>query len=404
MKVLVQWAKKTPDASPWVESSSSAWASLPDLGDPTPSNNLTTEEPGWVNTVNVQGVQFRGDDHIAIVELGAGVVQVSVWSDDARDFPVGNRVASVWTFRELAPDSEMGGAYNTRQTQDIYREDATDTANVPAGATLHPWSEFVIPDAADTRHGKMMSSALLTEHNALAKAHPRGWREWTDGLPAEEIDGATGELRQQRPLGRYRKSGKTFTWFMESDGTTGNDPQGDGPHSSPGSVIYSNTLMKSADLSFGATAQGVTVPANVGGFAWKGRTASGGNTSPNSAQWPTGDYRFQMDITVAGADILYGLLDQTINSVTWLGHFARVNAADTADSETKQQSEAAQSGTGLKLVTTGSVSWSSGLDTDRYEVLVSVIYNKSHGGDQDCTLQAGEVDDFADGPRPMGRR
>ena len=115
-------------------------------------------------------------------------------------------------------------------------------------------------------------------------------------------------------------------------------------------------------------------------------------SEPDSAAWPTGDYRCQMDITTAGSAITYGLaVAGTAN-----GHFARSTGGLSSDLETKVQSEGLFSGVGQKLATTGSVSWGAGTDLDRFECLLAATRAANHGN------QAIEVtyntNSFADGP------
>jgi len=114
---------------------------------------------------------------------------------------------------------------------------------------------------------------------------------------------------------------------------------------------------------------------------------------PNEITWPTGNYRCQLDVSAAGSEVTYGLLTQGAG----LGHFARINAGLTADVETKQQVEAAATGTGLNLFTTGSVSWADAAALDRFECLVSCARAGGHGN-QSISIDVGEVDHFADGP------
>ena len=113
---------------------------------------------------------------------------------------------------------------------------------------------------------------------------------------------------------------------------------------------------------------------------------------PDSAAWPTGNYEFHIDASSNGANITYGM--RAAGSAT--GHFARVNAALTSDSETKAQTEGLFSGTGIKDASTGSVSWTAGNASDRFECLIAGTRPASHGN-QTLTNRYNS-DGFAVGP------
>lgn len=106
-----------------------------------------------------------------------------------------------------------------------------------------------------------------------------------------------------------------------------------------------------------------TISGSSSDLAYCWTTVSG---VPNSADWPNGTYSAELNCDTAGADITYGV--RTVGSAS--GHFARVDSGLTADSETAQDTQAAFSGTGIKLA---SVSWnpSAGAASDRLEVLVA---------------------------------
>lgn len=132
----------------------------------------------------------------------------------------------------------------------------------------------------------------------------------------------------------------------------------------------------------------VTVVKGTSGTHWCFTTLS---TEPNEADWPNGTYRAQLDVSVAGADLLYGFL--TVGTAN--GHFARVDSGLTADLETIVQAEAAFSGTGLKLAT---AVWNpaAGAADNRFEALLAV-QNQSAHANEDITLVF-DADGFVDGP------
>jgi hypothetical protein len=116
-----------------------------------------------------------------------------------------------------------------------------------------------------------------------------------------------------------------------------------------------------------------------------------GSGVPGITQWGSGTYRAQFNVAGAGANSSYGL--RTVGSAN--GHFARVDSGLTSDLETAQQSEAAFTGTGLKLVTT---SWtpSAGSTTDCFEIALAAENTGTMG--QTINLTMNTTDSFADGP------
>lgn len=271
----------------------------------------------------------------------------------------------------LAQDALFGGAVNTRQTQTVF----TDRMDLGLHSSqLQPWAKGAIemPPPEAFRYGIMLPDAHYEAH--VAQQTLRTWREWTDGVSADLLSG--GKVRPGRRLGMYNVPKGTRTYYLN------NIPLATGTHAAD------------FELELGLLPAGVAqVTAGVstsGGLIFAGTTPSG---EPDSAAWPTGNYRFQIDCLSVNIDLTYGLLTQGTN----FGHFARVNSALLLDLEVKQQQEAAFSLSGLKLATTGSVSWLAGSATDRFEILIAAIRVSGHGN-ANITLELGEADDFADGP------
>jgi hypothetical protein len=370
MKVLVQWTYSAP--TDWEEIDSADWSAQPKRPDPIGGENID-DAKGWIFRLNVQGVEFTGD-HYAVEHLEDGC-RVYCWSDDPEDYPNGYRNAKIVTFKTLAPDPKFSGAYNTRQTWQYFADEVV-RSTIPDNVegTVQTFEEFVPPDESITRHGIWTPNDLHETHNAARTLC--GWREWTEGVPGDEIVG--GQIRAQRDAGRWLKAKGTKTFFCKVANLANGIHVGD----------HENEMVR-----FVTRVQTTEVTPNLAGNANRiGFVFTSHANEPNSAQWPTGNYRCQLDVNAVGADLTYGLLDQTS-----LGHFARVNSALTTDSETKQQAEGAFTGTGLKLATTGSVSWSSGNASDRFECTVSISRPANHGN-QTLTLNLGDADAFADGP------
>lgn len=395
MKVLVQWSKAGP--GDWEEVDSSAWAGLPSR--PVPAGGeLIDDAPGWVTALNVQGVEFTGYDHYAVEELadGSGGIRIIVWNDDPEDqdlaavrrirqdqgpFPRGF-YGQVWTFFPLAPDPALGGVWNTQQTCEWFAE-AGEVSEYFSGRLpgfpseppipVRPWGELPVPASASVRHGVWMPPGLMDAH--LRAQSRRGWREWTEGVPASELSG--GRVRPQRAAGRWLKAKGTKTYFQR------NTDVATGIH------VATNEDDLNAVAGGGETEASGDHAAGASSLAYCFTTASG---QPNNADWPSGTYRCQLDVSAAGANMSYGLL--TLNGSA--GHFGRVDSGLTADQESTAQAEAAFTGTGLKLATK---SWdpAAGAAGDRFECLVAARNAAAMNAAQTITLTF-DSDAFVDGP------
>jgi hypothetical protein len=333
----------------------------------------------------VQGVVFEGCDHYS-AELVGRELKVYEWNDDPVQWPAGTRTAREVTFHDLAPDAAMGGAINTSQSQVIYAEGETLTklGSLHAGSKttiLKPWTDFD-PRRVNPKDGVMVTDELHEAHRAARTVH--SWREWTEGLDPSELDDK-GLVKSQREQGRYKVPDGTITYFINNptDNTavhtilSGNDRSLELVQGTPQLMFGGNLGINSDDLY----AQHTTVA-----------------NQPNFAQWPTGIYRCQIDVDTAGAGLTYGYTTAGAS----VGHFGRINAAGTSDLETHQQVEALASGTGIKLFTTGSVSWSAGAAGDRFEVLLACARDGVGHGNESMNILQGDVDSFADGPWVTG--
>jgi hypothetical protein len=235
------------------------------------------------------------------------------------------------------------------------------------------WIDFD-PRRRFPRNGLWLTDAEFSDYQAQQEI--RGWREWTDGLDPSLI-GPDGKLVDQRALGRYERPKGTRTYYHNSTDLVGVHGLGTRDNelglSPAGQVLETNAVSTGGELCFAAS-----TPSN----------------EPNSAAWPTsGVYRYQIDATVAGADLTFGLLTQGSGA----GHFARVASDLSLDLQTIVQDQAAFSLAGLHIASITNPSWTAGSAGDRFEVLVASVRTTGHGN-QDLSLQLGEADDFADGP------
>lgn len=371
MKNYIQWELANPQD--WEEIDSVGWSNLPARPLPLPGELGGQDDlKGWISQLNVQGVQFIGYDHYAIEDLGNGGCKVTVWRDDPPD--AGPKYAREITFLTLAPDDRFGGAYNARQNQVVYG-DAEILAHYQAlgpveNTIIRPLADFIPPPSTLTRHGIWLPDALHLAHEQIASRH--GWREWTEGLPVEEV--VSGQLRVQRLLGRYNKPLGTKTYFQRSTDLL--------------SGVHAATHEDELAATAGAETESITLTGGQSVLGWVFTTLSG---EPNVADWPSGNYRCQLDVSTAGADITFGLT----TAGTQAGHFALVNSGLTADQESFDQGQPLFSGTGLKLATR-TIDPAAGVAGDRFECLVAATRAASHGS-QTLTLVF-DADSFADGP------
>lgn len=371
MKILVQWATSVP--GDWTEIDSRDWAKQAFRPVPSQASGLQPDaRTGWVHAINVQGVVFQGD-HYHVDDLGDGSIKVTCWSDDPEDWAPSEVWAREVVFEPLQADASFGGAYNTRQTWTWYVNDPDAKVGlVGARGRAVPWSWFQ-PPTRHVAHGVWAPEDL---HGALMAARSlRGWREWTDGVPAGLV--RDGQVLDQRKQGLYLVPKGTRTYY----------------HSNTIAAWGSHTALNEHELVTSPSGVATNVAAVVGGngaICFLGVSPAG---EPDSAAWPTGTYRCQLDVPLVGADLVFGLLNLGTQGV---GHFARVDSAGALDLETHAQDQAAFTGSGLHMASwTGS--WSAGSATDRFEILIAAQRVSGHGN-QDLTLQLNEFDDFVDGP------
>lgn len=379
MKICYQPTLAVP--SDWHEVDSQDWSKTAKKLQPSGTRSeIIDDSQGWIHRVCIQGVEFVGDHH-ACEHLSDTKIKYTVWNDDPRDYPPGERFASVWTFETLAADSYLGGAINTRQSRVVYADQGgrlwkvMHANGIPENTTYLDWSLFPKPNEALTRHGIWVSDDLNRAHEK--KYTKRSWREWNEGVDSSQI--IQGRVRAQRPQGKYLIPDGTRTFFQTSTALT------NGIHDA---VDTADEFLLDTTAAASSGSSG-TFSGGASGYAFIFTTASG---EPNDAAWPSGNYRCQLDVPTVGADLTYGFLTQGSAS----GHFARVNSGLTSDLETWTQGESAFSGTGLKLATTGSITPSSGNASDRWELALAAQRPASHGNQTlDLTFDA---DAFADGP------
>lgn len=372
MRVLVQWSRRTP--RDWETIDSREWVHSPKKPCPPPRDLV--DGPGWVHALNIQGVVFSGD-HYAIEHVSDTEIRVFCWRNDPNDYPEGEIHGHIWTFRTLARDPKNGGAWNSRITKGVYAQPEAFARYkyfgwVP-GETLFPWEDFTPPAEEVTRHGVKVAGQHHRRHKDKQSRH--GWREWTEGVPASEL--VNGRIPVQRPLGRYNRPKGTETYYHN------------------GTDLANGVYKAENENELGTSAAGyanesVSISKNSQVLAFCATTPE---NEPGSGAWPTGEYRYNIDCETCDPDVTYGLL--TIGNKD--GGFARVNGNLDSQLEIKTQTDNPYSAPGTNTASTGSVSWSTGNDTDRFVVVVAA--GNAHNKDSESfALDLGESDDWADGP------
>jgi hypothetical protein len=238
---------------------------------------------------------------------------------------------------------------------------------------VRPWSEFTPPQAKH-QHGIWAENARWEAHQK--KRRIAGWREWTEGLDESELD-ANGHVLDQRARGRWVKPVGTRTYYGSNNA---------------GPAIQSATF--NASFTQNPTGASNLTDTGVNQNGQLVATFVSPTNQPDSAAWPTtGVYRFQLDVTAVGADLTYGVLTQG----NGLGRFARADSAGTTTLQSFQQSQAAFSSSGLNVASITNPAWTAGAATNRWAASIAAIRVVGHGT-QSITIQAGETDDFTDGP------
>lgn len=378
MKVLYQFALKHP--TEWQEIDAKDWHTLPQRPIPKKGELGGKDNAhGWLRNVSVQGITNEGFDHVAIEPITIGLdegVKMTSWNDDPDDYPVGERNAIVWTILPLAPDPKLGMAINTRQSCIRYCEgERYDRliANIPQNTTVRPWTEFIPPADEITRHGVWLDNPKLAEHISKAPQAEFGWMHWNEHLPDSECELDAKDrrvLKEQRKQGRYHQAEHTITYYCRSTA------RAVGYASAGNEDALELSTASSSTQSF--TANSGT---NLQGWTWT--TPS---TEPNVADWPSGVYHVQFNCSAASAGITYGHISQ--------GDF-KLLQSDLATVRENQNGTSNFTGTGLKLLSTGTWNPGAGLASDVYSVLC-IVSGSSHG--DAITLTLNTTDSYADGP------
>lgn len=335
---------------------------------------------GYPFLINIQGILLNGADHYAlrpIQRAGETGLEAVSWWDDRDDVPVGERRARVWTLMDLDYDPNLGGAINTRQSQVVFAEGQRYLellARPPRNTIVRPWVEFDLQGYQTiARHGIWVPDSLAAQHYDMQFRTNWGWRHWVDHLPDNEVDidgRGRRTLKVQRELGRWNKAQGTITYYQRNTDRAN------------AAEIYLNEDALELTTAAAVT-ESVTTDATIKN-CWAFTSPA---NEPNSADWPNGTFRSQLDCTAASAGLIYGnagfnRLDSATNSLEFQG--VPDGSGDSNDF----------SGTGLKLST---VSWNplAGAATDRFAFYVQG-QGDSHG--DAITLELNTADSFADGP------
>lgn len=382
MKVFYHDAVRDPTG--WQQMDAADWIRLPKRPVPR-SGELggVDNEFGWVQNLSICGLTVEGYDHVAILPIVVGQeegTKLWTWNDDPEDYPLGFRVANVWTILPLAPDPNLGGAINTRQSCVRYAEGARYAkliANTPQNTIVRPWSDFVAPPEALTRHGIWLAPEKWAEHIAAAPQSRAGWRLWVDHLPDSEVDvlpDGTRKLKVQRALGRWKKAAGTITYIQRNTDRVADwltATHEDALELTTATAV-TESVTTNADLIL---SWGFSSPAN----------------EPNSIAWD-GIYNTQLDCTAASAGLVYMCGDiEFVVRARWF----RLASNLATFLEDEVEDKASFSGTGLKLATSGSEVWTNPAADNRFGFFV---YADGDSHADAITLELNTADSYADGP------
>lgn len=364
MKLLVQWATQHPKG--WVELDSAEWCALAKKPEPV-GGEVIDDEPGWLNDVCVQGMCTGSVDHVAVEHLGDSV-RVTLWNDDPEDYEPSEYWARVLTFHPLKPDPELGGAINTDIESVIYagpERCAELVALDLVDSDLRPWSEFVPPPEAITRHGIWLPDKLAAKHLSIRRIV--SWREW----------GEDGDVPCQRDLGRWKRAKGTVTYYWRG---VDNGGSGDDAYSDLKPAIGQNfKLTLNSDTLNNVTRDLLQGTSEEISFAF-----STVKNVPGDEDWPIGDYRTQIDIN--------GLEGGNVTCKTRI-----LQVSDTGVIRDTFGTSVLYTSTGLKLFTISGYNPDIGAVNDRYQIRVLGWNNHDHQT-RTMTLGVRTTDSFADGP------
>ena len=365
MRCYVQWTNR--QASGWQPFESDRWFTL--RTNPTPTGGEALDmNPGWVNAISVQGVEFQGYDHYAVWDENESTM-VAVWNDDPHDWMPGTFNGQIRRFGKIYQDPKIGMRWNTDQDHIVYVQNdfASRQPLLDAGQDVRSWEEFQVPRLAIVKHGIQIQDELLFGQHSAA----RGPRDWMEHIP------------QGPPPVPFQPLHQSRTYLFNAPDTSDSD-------CTPAAAI--NRTMDEAGQTSQGLASGNMMP-EIDQLSHAFTTES---SDPNVTDWPAasgGDpYTASFNVSAASGDVTFGLL--TISGSA--GRFHRVNSSCTTQ-ENWSQGESAFSGTGTHVATNASINPGSGAAGDRFQCLFAARNNATMGGNQSFTILT-DSSSFGKGP------
>ena len=243
---------------------------------------------------------------------------------------------------------------------------------------VHPWADMpnsVLGHHDSRRFGTWLVDEDWLHHRSVQQA--LDWRNWTEGLPAGEVD-EFGRVREQRRMGRYVVPRGTRTYFLSLNTEAANPDGAD-----------TSLQMTAAPAGTGTTT--VSGLGNSPKVCWSYFGPAG---EPDSAAWPSGVYDVYLDFSSIDSDVVFKV--GTLG--TAVGGFLHCEANLAAVIERRQQAESPIAVPGLHRVTyTGG--WTAGGATDRWGITVVGERTLGHGN-RSGTMFPGASDDSSSGPWP----
>lgn len=178
MKIFVQWATDPP--SGYVEMDSSEWKNAPSK--PLPDGTeMVDSQLGYVASLNVQGAQFYGYDHLAVIDIPATQdILVAAWKDDVEDMPTGEHFARIVRFGPPVIDRTSFVGYATVMSQQILCNPVVKERFLSLGpldkAVLGDFVNFNKPKSSLIKHGVWLSDEMYAATEQKRTTHR--WMEW----------------------------------------------------------------------------------------------------------------------------------------------------------------------------------------------------------------------------------
>lgn len=182
MKIWIQWAMANPQDYVMYDLGSNnpnVIRDIPSKPEPPGGQGTVTLDntPGWVASINVQGVIFSGYEHYGMAyNRQSRTCTIGAWNDEVADNPDGPYMTA-WSFEFPRNDPKLN-SINTVQSSALYVETGSgyaiwlDSHNIP----WLPWEQRPTFNSLAVRHCPWLSDAQYQAHAENRNEHV--WDEW----------------------------------------------------------------------------------------------------------------------------------------------------------------------------------------------------------------------------------